>query len=49
MLNKYKTVKVSAEHYNELSKLGETKDSFDRVIGRLIETKKMAEVGRGAS
>jgi predicted CopG family antitoxin len=48
-LSKYKSVKVSAVHYEELSKLGETKDSFDAVIGRLIETKKKTDGGRAAN
>jgi predicted CopG family antitoxin len=35
----YKTIKVSSRHYDELSKLGEVKDSFDKVIGKLLETR----------
>jgi hypothetical protein len=37
METRYKTVKVSLVHYNELSELGEMKDTFDKVIGRLLE------------
>jgi predicted CopG family antitoxin len=48
MKTQYKTVKVSSVHYDELSKLGETKDSFDTVIGRLLETKKMMNGGRAS-
>jgi predicted CopG family antitoxin len=41
----YKTVKVSLMHYEELSKLGEVKDSFDKVIGRLLESRKNTTSG----
>jgi hypothetical protein len=45
MKTRYKTVKVSSVHYDELSKLGEVKDSFDKVIGMLLETRKTTTSG----
>jgi hypothetical protein len=45
METRYKTVKVSLVHYNELSELGEMKDTFDKVIGRLLEGNRMARGG----
>jgi predicted CopG family antitoxin len=45
MYSEYKTVKVSLMHYEELSKLGEVKDSFDKVIGRLLEGRKNTTSG----
>ena len=41
----YKTVKVSLVHYQELSRMGETKDTFDKVIGRLLEDNRVRSSG----
>jgi len=43
LTTQYKTIKISRRYYDELSKLGEVKDSFDKVIGRLLETRKMQQ------
>jgi predicted CopG family antitoxin len=45
MKAQYKTVKVSLVHYDELSKMGETKDTFDKVIGRLLEVNRTMSSG----
>jgi predicted CopG family antitoxin len=45
MHNSYKTVKISEEHYNELSRLGEVRDTFDVVIGKLLEARKIVSNG----
>jgi hypothetical protein len=39
----YKTIKVSQGHYDELAKLGTLQDSFDKVIGRLLENRNQKE------
>lgn len=39
-LNKYKTLKVTNETYNQLSQLGTLQDSFDTVIKKLITRQK---------
>jgi predicted CopG family antitoxin len=49
MKTRYKTVKVSLVHYQELSKMGETKDTFDKVIGRLLEDNKVRSDGGSKS
>ena len=36
MTTKYKTIRVSAETYENLIKKGTVRDSFDDVIGRLL-------------
>jgi predicted CopG family antitoxin len=41
--NQHKNIKVSRWTYQELSKLGTLQDSFDTVIRRLLENKKVAE------
>lgn len=45
METRYKTVKVSLVHYDELSRMGETKDTFDKVIGRLLEANRIMASG----
>ena len=36
----YRTIKVSRSHYDKLAELGTVRDSFDKVIGRLLENNK---------
>ena len=43
-LQQCKTIKVSKSHYDELAELGTLRDSFDKVIGRLLENKRRMEV-----
>lgn len=47
MDTKYKTIRVSVETYDKLTREGTVRDSFDDVIGHLLSVKKPQHQGGG--